>query len=106
MSARDDYPAVAVLADAWAARDRDGLAPEAVRMLAEIERLRAAERFETYKMADGGEFADACWWNTPDLFEESDWDERTEVIHETWALVARESIWYGPTCADDEDGAT
>ena len=41
MSARDDYPAVSILHDAWTARDRNGeKAPEAVRMLQEIQRLR------------------------------------------------------------------
>jgi hypothetical protein len=37
VTARDDYPAVAVLADAAEGRDRT---PEAVRMFHEIERLR------------------------------------------------------------------
>lgn len=41
MSVRDDYPAVAILFDAWNARDRSGeTAPQAVQMFQEIERLR------------------------------------------------------------------
>lgn len=39
VSARDDYPAAAILHDAWTARDRDGeTAPEAVQMFQELER--------------------------------------------------------------------
>lgn len=41
MSVRDDYPAVAILHDAWTSRDRTGeTPPQAVQMLDEIESLR------------------------------------------------------------------
>lgn len=41
MTVADDYPAVAILHDAWTARDRTGeTAPQAVQMFQEIERLR------------------------------------------------------------------
>lgn len=42
MSVRDDYPAVAILHDAWTSRDRTGeTPPQAVRMFDEIQRLRS-----------------------------------------------------------------
>lgn len=42
MSVRDDYPAVAILYDAWISRDRGSEpGPQAVQMFVEIERLRS-----------------------------------------------------------------
>lgn len=52
MSARDDYPAVATLADAAIGR---GHQPEAVRMLYEIERLRDTDRAWMNGVADAVE---------------------------------------------------
>ncbi len=95
--------------DRWAGQAQDPNPtdyPSTIAAMAiELRERRAAEHLTTYRLASGEDFGDAGWWNTPDLFDDADWEERTEVIHETWGLLARESIWYGTDSdEDDEEG--
>lgn len=61
MSVADDYPAVAILHDAWMSKDRTGeTPPQAVQMFQEIEQLRRWKAEATEVMGDW----EAVYWMT------------------------------------------
>lgn len=95
---------VAFHANATSPPDSMGRSVHSRALAREVRVWRNAERMDTYEHADGEPvYGEISFMTEPEAFEESDYDERTEVLHKTWALVSVESLWYGPD-ATEVDG--